>query len=274
MKLARTLRTPSAQAYASAYLLGGTSATTVVATWNAVTDGAFQITIDGVAISVTGIDFTTPTTMALVAATIQTALRLATGGSEVVLFDTAFSRFVIISGKITSSSAISKLTAGASGTDISGAGATAFMDADAGASNEVVVDAALGYQTLTGSFATLGEQFTIAHAGQMSLKMVHKAQATTNSPTVTYYMETSDDPIKTAETDSVWHPIGGQDSVGGSPSVLTNEDYQVTSAAATGTSDIPQVPLRYTDTAQKARVRIKSNVVSGRAKASFGIVEH
>lgn len=272
MKLARTFRAPQNTVYAPAYLLCGGSPTTVVATWSAVTNGAFQVTIDGTARSVTGIDFSAVTTMAEIASTIQTALRAVTSGSENVIWDATSSRFIVQSGSTASTSAITKLTAGASGTDISGAGATAFMDGDAGATGEVVVDASLGYQNLTQSFATLGEQFSIAHAGQMSLKMVHKAQATTQ--TMTYYMETSDDPISTTEANSIWHPIGAQDSAGGSPSVLTDEDYQVTTVAATATTDSPKVPLRYTDTAQKARIRVKGNVVAGRCKATLGLVEH
>lgn len=275
MKLARMFRSPESTLYASAYLLCGGSPTTVVATWNGVTDGAFQVTIDGVARSVTAIDFSSGvTTMALVASTIQTALRAVTSGSEQVIWDSVFGRFVIISGSTASTSAISKLTAGASGTDISGAGGTAFMDGDAGATGEEVVNAAQGYQTLTNVAATLQRQFPISHAGQMSLKMVHKAHATTNSPKLTFFLEVSDDPMSTSEANSTWHPIGVQDSSGGSPSTLSEENYQYTGPAATSTSDYPIVPLRYTDTAQKARIRVLSNVSAGRVKGTMGYVEH
>lgn len=272
MKLARPLFFPERDKYASAYLLGGTSPTTVVATWNAVTNGGFRITIDGVARSITGLDFSLATTMAEIAAIIQVGIRALTTGSEVVIYDSTATRFVIISGITTSASAITKLTAAASGTDISGAGATAFMDGDVGATGEVVVDAALGYQTLTNDFATLGSQFAISHAGQMSLKLVHKAQASTQQ--VTAYMEVSDSPISTAEADSIWHPIGAQDASGGGTSLLTEEEYQYTLNVATGTSDNPSTPLRYTDTAVKARIRVKANVAAGRIKASNAIVEH
>ncbi|MBX4215332.1 DUF3383 domain-containing protein [Candidatus Parcubacteria bacterium] len=272
MKLARTFRAPQSPLYASAYLLCGGSPTTVVATWNAVTNGAFQVTIDGTARSITGIDFSAATTMAEIAALIQTALRAVTSGSEVVIYDSTSTRFVIISGITTSSSAITKLTAGASGTDISGAGAGAFMDGDVGATGEVVVNASLGYQTLTNSFATLGEQFAIAHAGQLSIKFVHKAQASTQQ--VTAYLEVSDDSIGTAEASSNWHPIGVQDASGGATSVLTEEEYQYQLNVATDTADNFATPLRYTDVAQKARIRVKANVSAGFIKASVGLVEH
>lgn len=109
----------------SAILTGGTAATDVVATWEAVTDGEFAATIDDTSIEVTGIDFTGVTTMAEVASTIQTALRAETGGTETVVWDT--DHFVI-----TALNNISVLAAVAvpAGTDISGAGATTFMDAE------------------------------------------------------------------------------------------------------------------------------------------------
>lgn len=109
------------------YLTGGTSATSVVATWAAVTNGEFVITIDGVAYDITGIDFTGVTTMAGVAAKIQEAIRTATGGLETVAWST--NKFVITG--LTDVSVTSAVSGG-TGTDISGAGATAFMDAETG----------------------------------------------------------------------------------------------------------------------------------------------
>lgn len=272
MKLARALQHPERDVYASAFLRGGTSATAVFGTWGSVTDGEFAISIDGVAYDVTGIDFTGVADMDDVAAQIQSSLRAATGGSEVVVWET--DHFVIISGVTTSSSAVSKAStvSGGSGTDISGAGGTAYMDADAGASDEEVGAAALGYQTLTTSFSTLGRQFSIAHAGQMSLKMVHKARA--SGKTMTYYIEVSDDKIDVAEGSSTWHPIGAQDNAGGSPAVLTDEDYQITTPSSADTSDDERVPLRYTDTAMKARILVKGSEYGGRCKSTLALVEH
>lgn len=121
----------------NAYLTGGTSATAVVATWNSVTDGEFAITIDGVAVDVTGLDFSAATDMDGVAAVIQAGIRAATGNDhETVAWST--DHFVITArSAITVASAVS----GGAGTDISGAGGTAYMDCDTGAADEAVTDA-------------------------------------------------------------------------------------------------------------------------------------
>ena len=119
--------------YTPAYLTGGTSATAVVGTWTAVSDGEFSITINGTAHNVTGIDFSSGvTTMADVASKIQTALRTATSGTETVVWST--DKFIITSDDTTFTSAITVTSAvgGGAGTDISGAGGTAFMDAETG----------------------------------------------------------------------------------------------------------------------------------------------
>lgn len=111
----------------SALLTGGTSATAVIGTWNAVTDGEFAITIDGVAADITALDFSAAADMAGVASIIEDAIQ-----SEFGLFITCVwstNKFIITARKsITVLSAVS----GGSGTDISGAGATAFMDGDTG----------------------------------------------------------------------------------------------------------------------------------------------
>jgi hypothetical protein len=119
------LTLPSAPA--NGYLTGGTAATSVAATWAAVTDGEFAITIDGTARDITGIDFTGLTTMPLVAAKIQTAIRAVTSGLETVAWST--NKFVI-TGRISVS--VTSAVSGGSGTDISGAGATTFLDAETG----------------------------------------------------------------------------------------------------------------------------------------------
>lgn len=118
---------------AKAILTGGTGATAVPATWAAVANGEFAITIDGVARNITGIDFTGLTTMADIAAKIQLSIRAVTLGSETVTWST--DHFIITAfDAITVTSAV----AGGTGTDISGAGATDFLDADTGAGNGVV----------------------------------------------------------------------------------------------------------------------------------------
>lgn len=113
----------------SALLTGGTSATSVVGTWTAVTDGEFTISLDGTAYDITGIDFSSGVSdMDDVAAAIQTAIRAATGNAfETVTWST--NKFIITArAAITVTSAVS----GGSGTDISGVGATAFMDSETG----------------------------------------------------------------------------------------------------------------------------------------------
>ena len=112
----------------NALLTGGTGATAVAATYAAVTDGEFTISLEGTAYDITAIDFTGVTTMAGVAAKIQAAIIAQTGLSFItVVWST--NKFII-----TSRISISVLSAvsGGSGTDISGAGATAFMDSDTG----------------------------------------------------------------------------------------------------------------------------------------------
>lgn len=116
----------------SALLTGDTGAESNFATWAAVIDGSFRITVDGVAVNVDGIDFTGDTDMDDVAATIQTALRATTSGNETVTF--SVNRFIISSGISTPTSAITVTTTstGTVGTDISGAGAADWLDADTG----------------------------------------------------------------------------------------------------------------------------------------------
>ncbi len=116
-----------AAAPVNAYLTGGSSATAVAATWEAVTDGEFAISKDGTAYDITGIDFTGVTDMDEVAAVIQAAVRTATGNRETVVWDTDH---FVITGKISVS--VTSAVSGGSGTDISGAGATEFLDGETG----------------------------------------------------------------------------------------------------------------------------------------------
>jgi hypothetical protein len=127
-----------------AYLTGGNGATAVIGTWQAVTDGEFAITIDGTARNVTGINFSACAAMADVATAIQTAIRALTSSTETVVWST--NHFVITSADVTSKSAITVTSAvgGGAGTDISGVGATAFMDADTG--HGTVTNNGLGYE--------------------------------------------------------------------------------------------------------------------------------
>jgi hypothetical protein len=116
-----------AAAPVNGYLTGGTSATSVIATWNAVEDGEFTITIDGVAYDIIGLDFSEAADMDEVAALIQVAIRAETGNTETVVWST--NKFIITGRtQVSVTSAVSDGT----GTDISGAGATAFLDAETG----------------------------------------------------------------------------------------------------------------------------------------------
>ena len=119
-------------AYTPAYLTGGVGATAVIGTWQAVTNGSFKITIDGTAYDITQITFAGLADMDAVAAKIQAAIRLATGRLETCVWNV--NQFIITSSSALSNSAITVTSAvsPASGTDISGAGGTAFMDSETG----------------------------------------------------------------------------------------------------------------------------------------------
>lgn len=116
--LAVSVRFETAQ---SAELRGGGSSETTVATWEAITDGSFTISIDGVEEDITAIDFTGDTTLDLVAATIEAKIQaVAAGGYTLATCTHDGTRFFITSGTTGSTSTISFLTttSPASGTDI------------------------------------------------------------------------------------------------------------------------------------------------------------
>ena len=115
-------------AYVPAYLTGGNAATADFNTWASVTDGSFAITINGVARTISGIDFTGVLSMADVAGKIQTAIRVATSALETCAW--SVNHFVFSSVNATSISAITVTSATGAGTDISGAGGTTYMDAE------------------------------------------------------------------------------------------------------------------------------------------------
>ncbi len=130
--------------YTPAFLTGGNAAEGTFNNWLAVLDGEFNITIDGVLVSVVApndIDFTGVTSMNDVAAKIEAGIQAVSGGSETVAW--SVDHFVITSGDTTSSSAMTVTSdAAGGGTDISGAnggGAADWMDCDTG--NGVVTNA-------------------------------------------------------------------------------------------------------------------------------------
>lgn len=84
------------RAQRSPILFGGTSVETTIETWQAITDGSFDLRIRGAIYHVTGLNFSGDAAMANVAATIQAGIRTATGGSvETCVWDSAAGRLVI-----------------------------------------------------------------------------------------------------------------------------------------------------------------------------------
>ena len=116
--------------YTPAYLTSGASVFSTFNLWVGVSDGAFQISIDGAALDITGIDFSAVTDMDDVAETIQTAIRAETSALETCTW--SGTALVITSIDTTVSSVVTVTTAGTAGTDISGAGANDYMDSDTG----------------------------------------------------------------------------------------------------------------------------------------------
>lgn len=161
--------------YTPAFLTGGTAATSDYTTWEVVTDATFDITIDGTLRHVE-CDFDGATSMDDVAGIIQSNIRDATGSSETCVWST--NHFIISSVNTTSSSAITVTSATGSGTDISGAGATAFMDCDTG--NGVVTNAVQLMATdwtileagAPGTTGTYSKETTIKRSGNNALKLV------------------------------------------------------------------------------------------------------
>jgi len=99
-------------------LVCGTAGQTNPATWAAVTDGEFALTVAGVAYDVTAINFSGAATMAAVAAKIQTALRALTSGQETVEWATNHFLIESAAGVVSVLAAVS----GGTGTDIAAAG--------------------------------------------------------------------------------------------------------------------------------------------------------
>lgn len=136
--------------YTPAFLTGGTNVTPFGATWTGVTNGSVRITIDGVQRDITGLNFSGAADMPAIATIIQTGIRAATGALETCVWST--NRFIVSSVNTTVSSAITVASAVGSGTDISGAGATNYMDCDTGngvVTNAVINEAAHSKYVLT-----------------------------------------------------------------------------------------------------------------------------
>lgn len=139
-----------------------TGAVGTLAAFQAVVAGSFSVAIDGLTRNITGLNFTTDTTMAQVASRIQTALRAAaTGGFTSCTVVESGSQFLITSGTTGGSSSVSVLATHSTGTDISGPG---FLNARIG-----VAVATQGY-TPTGIADELG---LIAQAAKCGGRFVY-----------------------------------------------------------------------------------------------------
>lgn len=115
----------------TAFLTGGTDAEDDYTVWAAISDASFRATIDGTGCNVDAIDFSGDLSMDDVAATIQSALRAATGSLETVVWDTDHFVITTVPGD-DNSIAVLETSTGTVGTDISGAGVADWMDADTG----------------------------------------------------------------------------------------------------------------------------------------------
>lgn len=118
MAIAQAFTTPQ-----TGYLVTGAIGT--LTAFQAVTDGSFAVSIDGVSADITALDFSTDTTLALVASRIQTALQaVATGGFTAATCVISGTQIKISSGTAGDGSTVSVLAPvdPASGTDISGLG--------------------------------------------------------------------------------------------------------------------------------------------------------
>jgi len=122
---------PRFDADQAAELRGGSNSLSVIATWAAITDGTFTISIDGVEEDITCGTMAAVTTLGGVAAIIETALQVpGTGGFTAATCDHDGERFFIASGTAGASSTISFVTATspAAGTDITDLLDMAFGD--------------------------------------------------------------------------------------------------------------------------------------------------
>ena len=122
-------------------LFGGSLSATqqTIATWQAVTNGGFHITVDGGgAQSIVGLDFSGAANLNAVAVIIQAAITGAT-----CVWNAVYSRFEITSDTTGASSTVSFLTTPASGTDISGMMLCTAASSGAYVANGIVAETAL-----------------------------------------------------------------------------------------------------------------------------------
>ena len=136
-------------AYA-AELIGGLDADQVLANWTAITDGEFAITIDGVANDILAIDFSAATSLADVAADIETEIQaIGAGGFTAATCVWNGEKFIIKSGTTGATSLITVVS------DVSGgSGTTIVVMLDAGTGNGTAV-AGVDQETITESLTAI-----------------------------------------------------------------------------------------------------------------------
>lgn len=119
-------------------LVCGTAGTDVLATWQAITNGSLTCSIGGATYGATGISFASCTDMDDVASRIQNAIRQAVGtNTAFVVWDST--HFSIYS----TAGAMGYLTAGSTGTDISGAGYINGLTGAGALSGYILLDVSL-----------------------------------------------------------------------------------------------------------------------------------
>lgn len=101
-----------AQAATAGLLSGGPAlaANQLLAAWTAITTGAFFVTVNGIPLSITGLNFSAATNLNGVAAVIQTALAAASAASTCV-WNSTYTRFTFTSGTTGVASTVSFLEA-------------------------------------------------------------------------------------------------------------------------------------------------------------------
>ena len=97
------------------YGIGG-SEPADIATLKAVTAGGFKLYVDGTAYSISSVDLSSSATLSAVASALQTKIRAATSGSEVVAVDNG--KIKITSGTTGATSSIGPMISPATGTDL------------------------------------------------------------------------------------------------------------------------------------------------------------
>ena len=126
----------------AAYMTGSNNHQPSFAVWEAVTDGSFRITLNGVAYNIDGIDFTGITDLAGVATVARTALRAAVGDDTLGLIYTVPGFIFTANDNADSSITALETSTGTVGTDISGFPSANNIWFDAYGSDGVVTPAA------------------------------------------------------------------------------------------------------------------------------------